>query len=148
MPGELDSDMKVLPGRLAWFGRLAGIVRGEVTKADAAYRRWRAVYTNQILEADSKVAEWKMKAAIESHPDFIAHKNRLAELEEMQETLFRVLKALETKGDLMQSRGANIRAELERLGMNTPGPERGDDGARRERVAESIRESRTGTDRG
>ena len=48
------------------------------TEIDAEYRMFRAQRTNDILKVEPKLAEWKLKARIESSPEFAAFKEGVA----------------------------------------------------------------------
>lgn len=63
------------------------IVEREVMIVESKYRAWKAVMTNDILVKDPKLAEWKVRARLESEPTFIQTKEVLANLAMVREAL-------------------------------------------------------------
>lgn len=138
----LDADMEAIPGLLAWYGRvLAAAIRQRDT-LDDRYRAWRATRTQHELGRDAKIAEHKIKAAIEADRGFLLHRAAMAAAEELVTRLAKAHAALEVKADVLRSLGANARAELEAHGMATRGtpPETAQD--KDARLREQARERR------
>lgn len=142
----LDADMEAIPGLLAWYGRvLAAAIRHRDT-LDDRYRAWRATRTQHELGRDGKIAEHKIKAAIEADRGFLVHRAAMAAAEELVTRLAKAHAALEVKADVLRSLGANARAELEAHGMATRGaPETAQD--KDARLREQARERREGRGR-
>ncbi len=57
-----------------------GYTVDQLERADARYRNWRALVSEQQLAADPKCAEHKIKTAVESKPEFKTHKDLIAKL--------------------------------------------------------------------
>lgn len=48
--------------------------QAELVRVKAEYRHWRATEGARLLDADPKMAQWKIDQAIEANPEFMAHK--------------------------------------------------------------------------
>lgn len=136
---DLDADMTKAASQMAYWGGLWGAAEAEKVSADAAYRTWRAEYGKQVLEADPKLAEWKVKQQIEASKKFSVHKERIATSVRNASVLRAMYESFRSKCSLLQSKGAMARAELEATGMNT---KRRDDPAERKKKEDVIRSAR------
>lgn len=116
---DIDMEMDRVASRIAYFGELLGAVLRDSKKADTKYRAWRARMTKEILRKDSKLAEWKIKAEIESDPKFETFKAAIATCDYQQKTLEELIAALKEKSPNLRSKGARLRAEFESTDMST-----------------------------
>jgi hypothetical protein len=94
-----------------------GEAERELIEVDAAYRAWRAAV---IVRSDPKLAEWRVKAMIEAGAEFMSHKRNIARCESNITVASRMFDAFAKKANVLQSKGANVRAEVERIGLATP----------------------------
>lgn len=131
---DLGQEMAGLPGQLAYFGTMLSEAQAYQARCEAEYRAWRAKQIEAFLEADAKLAEWKVRAKVEALPQFAAHKEAIAKAEKFVHDLWAVYDALGRKADMLRSKGARERADLEKGygGLGSPS----DEEERRERVAE------------
>ena len=84
-------------GREVLLGLVTELIADAVQayrEADNGYRQFRGMIAMDQLAKDPKNPEWKVKAAIESHTDFLQHKDWLARLEGSYEYLIRYYTAL------------------------------------------------------
>jgi hypothetical protein len=117
---DIDADMATVSSDIAFWGDVWSAAQEEATNADAHYRNWRATFTKSLLEEDPKLAEWKVKANIEGHPDFVKWKAAIARAERNVILARAMVDAFDGKRATLQSKGAMLRAELEGTGMSTP----------------------------
>lgn len=117
---DLSAEMGGIAAAMAWWASVWAAAAGEQIDADSWYRAWRARKAEEIRGADPKLSDEKLKAKIESHPEFLKVKKALALAEENVILSKGCFNALEKKGNMLQSLGANIRSELKATGMATP----------------------------
>lgn len=117
---DLSGDMDTVASQMAYWGAVWAAAVREKMETDSHYRHWRAQQTELILEADKKLAEWKVKAKIESQEPFLKFKAALA-LAERNVTLTKaVFDSFDKKSNQLQSKGAMSRSEIDATGMHTP----------------------------
>lgn len=117
---DLSQDMDRVASQMAWWGSVLGAAEQEKITCDAAYRRWRGQRTQELLGKDPKMAEWKLRAAIDADPKFIQYKQAIAAAERHVVLVQKVFAAFDKKANLLQSKGAMARAQLDATGMSTP----------------------------
>lgn len=117
---DISSAMDRVAPLIAWWASVRGAAIQEAEQADAAYRQWRAKRVLEVLEKDPKLAEWKVKAVIEALPQFMSYKKALSLAKENVEVSSGMVRAAEKWANVLQSRGANLRAERRTQGMHTP----------------------------
>lgn len=116
---DVSAEMETVASDIAFHGRMLGAAEKQREEIDARYRQWRAEVANKCLANDPKMAEWKVKAFIESQPDFIKLKKFAAQVTEWIVTLNWACKALMQKSELLRSMGAAERQQLQATGMTT-----------------------------
>ncbi len=117
--GELTEDMTVVAAKMAYWGAVWAAAESERERAEAHYKHWRADQTQMILDANDKMAEWKVRAEIESSAAYLEIKEKLA-LSVRNAILSKsIVDAFRVKASLLQSRGAMLRAEFEGTAMST-----------------------------
>jgi hypothetical protein len=135
--GDVSEDMDKVAAQMAYWGAVWASAESEKEQADSYYRQWRANKGKELLEANDKLAEWKTRQEIESDPKFMKIKQGLATAIR-NATLCRALyESFRTKANILQSKGAMMRAELDATGMHT----KGDDKPKTRRQAE-LKEKR------
>ena len=104
---ELDRDVDAVAEdvAIAAVSEEIGRVVSAREMADARYRAFRASMVGSILAGDPKLAEWKVRAQIESHPDFLVHKDKAASLDGSLATLQGYRTALEQRAHMMPTVG-------------------------------------------
>lgn len=110
---DVHDDMCNVSALMAYWGAIFGAAEREKESVDSFYRRWRAQRTNEILLADNKLAEYKVKSAIEADDEFLKFKDASSRCTEACVTAKSVFESLGRKANLLQSMGARIRTELE-----------------------------------
>jgi hypothetical protein len=143
---DITEGMSRVASSIGWWGDVSASAEEELTQADAHYRAWRANEVKRQLAIDPKMAEWKVKAEVESHPNFLKFKHAIASAEGNLARARQMVNAFEAKSRTLQSRGAMERSALDATGMSTPTkpkPRRApareeatDDGADRDREPE------------
>lgn len=117
--GDLSLSMERAAAQMGFWGEVWAAAEAEKERVDAHYRRWRAQQGEAILAADSKVAEWKVKQAIEADPKFIQYKESIAKSIHNATLSKSLYESFKTKASILQSKGAMARAEREASGMTT-----------------------------
>lgn len=143
---DIDQAQRTSTKYIAFWGSVLASAEEEQDMADALYRNWRAKAAKRILVADSKAAEWKVKAEVESHDDFLKVKKALALAGENVEACRAMFEAFVRRANLAQSVGANQRESVKRLGTDvtreTAEPEAESAAAKRERLKKILREKK------
>ena len=116
---DLSRDMDEVAAKMAYWGSVWAASEGEKARVDTHYRAWRAEFGKQLLEADGKLAEWKVKQQIEASPKFKRYKEGVATAARNSVMLKAVFESWRVKASQLQSKGAMRRAELDSTGMHT-----------------------------
>lgn len=116
---DIDEAQRTSAAQMAFWASVWGSAEGEREAADAHYREWRAKATERVLSADHKAAEWKVKAAIESHPDFVKLKTALSKAIDNSLTAKGMYESWAKRANLAQSLGAAEREVLRKTGEGT-----------------------------
>lgn len=116
---DVSTGMDEVAAQIAWYGELLGAAEAEKVRADSAYRRWRGKVSKDALKKDPKVAEWKVKAEIESSETFSQYKEAIAQTECQVNALRNLVLALKEKSPNLRSKGARLRAEYDSTDMST-----------------------------
>lgn len=122
--GDISRDMDRVASVMAYWATVWAAAEQEKIKSDSAYRAWRATFARRILDGDPKLAEWKVKAAIEASPKFNAFKHALATATRNVVLSRGQFESYRVKASVLQSRGAMLRAEGERTDQVTKTRER------------------------
>ena len=117
---DISSDMDQVASQMGYWASVWAAAEREAEEVDAHYRRWRAQRTAQALEEDPKLAEWKVKALVESDPKFIQLKTAAAKCQEAIVAARGAVDSFDKKANALQSKGAMMRKELDATGMTTP----------------------------
>jgi hypothetical protein len=123
---DLSKDMDEVAAKMAYWGAVWAAAEAEAERVDTHYRSWRAEYGRQLLEANEKLAEWKVKQEIEASPKFKRYKEGVAIATRNKTMLRAIFESWRVKASQLQSKGAMARAELDSTGMHTKSSE-GDD---------------------
>lgn len=117
--GDISEDMSKVAAQLAYWGAVWAAAESEAQRADAAYRQWRGDQSNMILDSDSKLAEWKVRAKIEEMDTFVSLKAAIAQAASNVVTAKSIFEAFKVKAHVLQSKGAMLRAEMDPTGTRT-----------------------------
>ena len=117
--GDVSTDMDKVAAQMAYWGAVWGAAEGEREAADAYYRAWRAQMGKELLDANDKLAEWKVKQDIEADPKFMKIKQGLSTAIRNATLCRAIYESFRTKANILQSKGAMLRAELDATGMTT-----------------------------
>ena len=139
---DVSSGMDTVASVMAYWGSVWAAAEAESKRVDSHYRAWRAEFGKQILEANPKAAEWKVKQEIESSPKFGKYKEAIAQADRNSLLLKTRFESLKTMGSMLQSKGAMMRSELDSTSMSTR--ERGGDPEKAARGADAMREANKG----
>lgn len=101
---DLAGDMDHVAAKIGHWGDMLGVAEAEKILVDAAYRSWRADFGRVLLATNEKLAEWKVKAAIEASPDFMQHKEKIATAQRNVMTLHSVYEAFRVKAGQLRSK--------------------------------------------
>lgn len=117
---DINNDMIKVAAQLGYWSKLIGAAEAEKIEVDAFYRRWRAEAGYRLLEKDAKLAEWKVRQVIEADDQFEILKKAQAAAAKNVATCRGICDSLRIKAQMLQSKGAMMRAELDSTGMSTP----------------------------
>jgi len=117
---DVSNDMDRVASQMAWWGSVWASAEREAAEVDAHYRRWRAMKLKQVLSKDPKLAEWKVKAEVESDAKFLEFKTAAATADENITLARAMFASAGKKANQLQSKGAMQRSELAATGMTTP----------------------------
>jgi len=139
---DISRDMDQVASQMSYWGAVWAAADEESQRADAHYRKWRAETGQRILSANEKTAEWKVKQDIESDETFLKLKSSLAQAAHNVTLAKAIFEAFKIKANMLQSKGAMARAELDSTGMATkveaPKRSSGEDEERKLREKEEI----------
>lgn len=110
---DVNVDMARVSAQMGFWGDVWASAQEELTRADTLYRAWRALFTKNLLNDGSSLAEWKVKVEIESNENFVKYKQKIAEAERNVTLARTQFDAYETKSRTLQSKGAQMRATLD-----------------------------------
>lgn len=127
---DVSTDMDRVAAMMGFWASVWASAEREAEEVDAHYRRWRARKTAELLDGDPKLAEWKVKAQIESDDKFVQFKSAAAKCQEAIVAARGVVDSFDKKANALQSKGAMMRKELDATGMTTPAAPRSAPGAR------------------
>lgn len=113
---HVDKELRVVPAQMNRWAAVWAAAEAEYAQIDAQYRAWRGSMVEAILSGDPKRAEWKVRAEIEADPQFMKFKNALALALRNKTRSHAIFQSFETKARLLQTKGANARAELSKTG--------------------------------
>jgi len=105
--------------QMAYWGEVWALAERESIQIDALYRGWRAKMSNGAMEANPKLAEWKIKALVEADDKFKFLKNSIADAKRNVVVSKSIFEAFRSKAAVLSSKGAMDRAVYERTGMTT-----------------------------
>lgn len=128
---DLDQDMDEAAPLVAWYGRLTAASRQEVDRLEGIVKRAKARKLLGLIEYDPKLAEWKAKAEMEGDKAIEELQTQLNRAWYVANTLSAAYEAMKVKADILRSKSAMFRAEMER----TVGP------VPREALVEATREA-------
>lgn len=115
---DVNDEMDIVAAQIGYWGNVLAAAMEDLAAADAVYRNWRAQCVESYLEDDPRLAEWKIKAKIESDSSFMKYKGDIARCNRNVAALQKIVEGYGKKANLLQSRGANLRTELEKTGIN------------------------------
>lgn len=133
---DIGEDMDTVSAQVSYFGSLWAEAEREEMAADTYYRAWRAKQGEHLLNADPKLAEWKVRQMIEADPQFQVIKDQLALARRNTIALRGHYEAFKVKASILQSKGAMKRAEMESTGIATKS---GVDASLREAREDAVR---------
>jgi phage shock protein A len=116
---NVGDDMDCVAAQMGYWATIHAAAERERVQADSYYRQWRAEAGRAMLHEDPKLAEWKVKQAIEADKTFQTLKNALAESARNVTIARGLYDALKTKASMLQSKGAMMRAEMDATDMST-----------------------------
>lgn len=116
---SIDEAQRNVASEMGWWASVWAAAVEEYESAEAYYRQWRARKQEAVLSAEPKLAEYKVKAAIEADDNFYKLKRALAKAKENVVLAENTFKSFDKKANLAQSLGAKKRSELGATGRVT-----------------------------
>jgi hypothetical protein len=116
---DIDEAQRQSASQMAFWASVCGAAKREHAEAEAVYRQWRARQKMKILDRDSKVAEHKCNAEIESTNEFYELKQAIAICVDNVAVAEGMYGAWEKRVNAAQSLGSRERAEFEAGGKTT-----------------------------
>jgi len=117
MISDIGADMTKVASQMAWWASVMGEAERELIEVDADYRAWRS---GKVAALPASLAEWRVKAAIDGDTEFKTHKRAIARCEGNITTARGMFDAFAKKANVLQSKGANVRSEVDTIGLHTP----------------------------
>lgn len=116
---DISMDMDNVASQMAFWGGVWASAEQEAAESDAYYRRWRASEGREIINGDTKLSEWKVRQIIESSDEFHKIKRGISKAQENVIVAKTIYEAFRVKANMLQSKGAMMRAELDSTSMRT-----------------------------
>lgn len=120
--GDLSEDMDAISTQIGWYGRCLAAARRALDDATDAAKYDVARTMESEFARNPKVGVDKARTAAESRRDYLDHRKRVAAARELVGTLDAAYTALQTKADILRSKGALARSELGADGMHVTEP--------------------------
>lgn len=117
---DVSRDMDRIAALMSYWGSVWAAAEAEKISVDSYYRQWRARYGMKIVEKEPKQAEWKVRQQLEASDDFEKIKKGISLAAQNVTTSKGIYEALRIKANMLQSKGAMMRAELDATSMRTP----------------------------
>lgn len=117
---NVSSDMDRVAAHMSFWATVNAEAESEKVRVDTYYRKWRAKTGQALLKSDPKLAEWKVRQLVDAQPKFDALKEAIARSVSNATVTRGIYESLRTKANMLQSKGAMMRAELDATGMHTP----------------------------
>jgi len=117
--GDVSSDMDQIAAQMAYWGSVWAAAEYERVRVEAHYRQWRAQRKQAISQQNTKLAEWKVTQEIQSDPDYVKLYRAQAEAVKNSTLAKSIFEAHRIKANMLQSKGAMMRSELDATGMST-----------------------------
>lgn len=111
---DLDEDMDQAAPLVAWYGRMTAAARQEVDRWEDVVKQTRAMKLKGLTEYDPKLAEWKAKAEMEADTHIAELQTHVRRAWYVANTLSAAYEAMKVKADILRSKSAMHRSELER----------------------------------
>jgi hypothetical protein len=117
---DVSRDMDRIAALMSYWGSVWAAAEAEKIAVDSYYRQWRARHGMEIVDADPKLAEWKVRQRLEASDEFEKIKKGISLAAQNVTTSKGIYEALRVKANMLQSKGAMMRAELDSTSMRTP----------------------------
>ena len=142
---DLSEQQDKVAAQMAYWGEVWAASEAEELEIDAAYRHWRAKLKEELIAKNPKLSDPKIMAKIEATDTFVKFKKAIAQAKQNSITCKTRMQAFEKKANLLQSRGAQRRAEYEATGMTTPTTEKSEERKKElEKRIQQVREANLG----
>jgi hypothetical protein len=96
-----DAEREEAAAQVAWWGAVWAASVETAALADTEYRHWKGVSIRSLIDADPKLAEWRVSAMVESSPEWKELKTRAAAAERYANAAKAVFEAWNTKADIL-----------------------------------------------
>lgn len=116
---DVSKDMDKVAAKMSYWASVWSAAAEEQIRVDGQYRAWRAKAGEVALQREPKLAEWKVKQAIEGDATFLKFKDAQGKAARNVILTKGVFESFKVKGSQLQSKGAMQRSELDATGMNT-----------------------------
>lgn len=117
---NISKEMDRVSSLIGYWSAVLAEATGELEEVDAWYRNFRAKFKEECLKKEKSLAEWKINAKIEASNGFLQHKKAIAQAKKNVSLCSGMVAAFSKKANVLQSRGAGMRAEIGSQGMKTP----------------------------
>jgi hypothetical protein len=149
--GDLSEDMDAIAGQIAWYGRVLAGARRVLDNATDNGKIVVARVMEDRFARNPKEGVEKAKTAAEAHEDYAKTRKSIAAARELVGRLDAAYTALQVKADILRSKGALARSELNATEMTTaggPGSRQRPTEETNRRVADAMRRRRSREDDG
>jgi len=118
--GDVSSDMDRIAAQMAYWGSVWASAEYERVRVEAHYRNWKANRKQAIAAQNSKLAEWKVTQEVQSSDEYVKLYRAQAEAIKNSTLAKAIFESHRIKANMLQSKGAMMRSELDATGMSTP----------------------------
>jgi hypothetical protein len=115
---------------MAYWGGIWASAEYERVRIESEYRSWRANKKIEILRGNPKLAEWKVTQEIQSLTEYRNVYEKQAQAIKNVTLAKSIFQSHQVKANMLQSKGAMLRAELDYTDMKTPSTKSKKDGAK------------------
>jgi len=134
--GDVNIDMDRIAAQMAYWGSVWASAESERIKVEAYYRQWKAQNKSAITLANPKLAEWKVQQEIQSQAEYIKMYEAQAQAVRNSTLAKSIFESHRVKANMLQSKGAMMRAELDSTNMSTPNESKPTTKSKKERKAD------------
>lgn len=118
--GDVSEDMNKVAAQMAYWGSIWAAAEQERILIEVHYRQWKAKVKFDILASQPKLAEWKVQTEMQTMPEYGRLYTAQAAAVRNATLAKSIFESHRIKANMLQSKGAMMRSELDSTDMKTP----------------------------